>query len=194
MDALDLFRSRYDAVHGPLVDDLFRGLSDDQARRQPHGLNSVAWLVWHVARVQDAVVSRLVADRPQVLDEGGWNPRLRLDRRDVGPGMTAAEVADLGARVDLAALRGYHAAVAARTAAVAAALPAPGWDEVVEPDRVRRVVAEERLLVEAGRWVGDFWAGGRARGWLLLQVGLLHPYGPYGHRFDALATRGQLGA
>ena len=52
MDALGLFRLRYDAVHGGFVDDLFAGLTDAQVRQRPHGLNSVVWLVWHATRGQ----------------------------------------------------------------------------------------------------------------------------------------------
>jgi hypothetical protein len=51
-------------------------------------------------------------------------------------------------------------------------------------------VADEGLLVDAGRWVEEFWARGHSRGWYLLQTALLHPYG---HWFEAFATRGQLG-
>ena len=36
----------------------------------------------------------------------------------------------------------------------------------------------------------EFWARGHSRGWYLLQTALLHPYG---HWFEAFATRGQLG-
>jgi hypothetical protein len=191
MDALELFTLRYDVIHGEFVDELFSGLTDEQLRQQPRGVNPVVWLVWHAARVQDAAVSRLVADRAQVLDEGGWNPRLRLDRRDVGTGMTGADVEALSRAIDVAALRGYHRAVADRTQAIATALPAAAWSEVVPPEQVRRVVAGDGLLVEAGKWVEDFWAAGRTRGWYLLQVGLLHPYG---HWFEAMVTRGLLAA
>jgi DinB family protein len=190
MDAFELFMLRYDAVHGGFVDELFRGLTDEQARRRPSGANSVVWLVWHSARVEDAVVNRLVADRPQVLVEGGWNRRMRIDRCDVGSGMTGDEVQGLSAAIDVTGLRGYQGAVAERTKAVASALAPAAWAEIVLPERVRQVVTDEALLVEAGRWVGDFWAAGRSRGWLLLQVGLLHPYG---HGFDAMVTRGLLG-
>jgi hypothetical protein len=72
---------------------------------------------------------------------------------------------------------------------VAAGLRPAAWDEVVPPERVRRVVAEQGLLVDAAKWVADFWAAGHPRGWYLLQVGLLHPYG---HWFDAMVTRGRL--
>jgi DinB superfamily len=189
MDALGLFRLRYDAIHGGFVDELFAGLTDDQVRARPHGLNSVAWLVWHATRVEDAAVSRFVSDRPQVLVEGDWSRGLG-DRRDVGSGMTDAEVESLSGRLDVEALRGYARAVAERTRSVAGALAPAAWEEIVPPERIRRVVGDEGLLVDAGRWVEEFWARGHSRGWYLLQTGLLHPYG---HWFEAFATRGQLG-
>jgi hypothetical protein len=189
MEARDLLLLRYDEIHGGFVDQLFSGVDPDQLRRRPHGLNPVVWLVWHVARVQDAVVSRLVADEPQVWEQGGFRTALGVDRPDVGPGMTAEEVEALSRRIDVPALRAYQRAVADRTKAIATGLPAAAWEEVVPPERVRRIVAGEGLLIEAGQWVGDFWARERSRGWYLLQVGLLHPYG---HWFDAMVTRGAL--
>ena len=191
MDALGLFLQRYHAVHGGFVDDLFAGLTDEQVRARPHGLNSVAWLVWHATRVEDAAVNRFVADHPQVLAEEGWLDRLGVTRRDVGSGMASTEVEALSARIDPAALRGYARAVADRTRSVASSLSPAAWDEVVPADRIRSVVTDEALLVDAGRWVEEFWARGHARGWYLLQTALLHPYG---HWFEAMATRGQLGA
>jgi hypothetical protein len=174
MDALGLFRLRYDAIHGSSVDDLFAGLTDAQVRQRPHGLNSVAWLVWHATRVEDAAVSRFVADRPQVLEDGDW-------RRHVEA---------LSARIDVPALRGYARAVAERTRAIADTLPSTAWDEIVPPERIRRVVVDEGLLTDAGRWVEEFWARGHSRGWYLLQTALLHPWalrgaapkGPQGKR------------
>jgi hypothetical protein len=190
MDALRLFMLRYDVVHGRFVSDLFAGLTDAQLRQRPHGVNSVVWLVWHVARVQDLAVTRFVADEAQVLDAGRWNDRMGVELRDVGSGMTSPALEALEGRVDVVALRAYQTAVAERTRAIAAALAPPAWEEIVPPERVRRVVAEEEALIEAGRWVGEFWAQGHPRGFYLLQVGLLHPYG---HWFDAMVTRGLLG-
>ena len=189
MDALGLFHLRYDAVHGGFIDELFTGLTDDQARARPHGLNSVVWLVWHATRVEDATVSRFVGDRPQVLTEGDWRHRLGVERRDVGSGMSDAEVNALSARIDTTALRSYAHAVADRTRSVVGTLAPAAWDLIVPPERVHAIAADEGLLVDAGRWVETFWARGHARGWYLLQTALLHPYG---HWFEALATRGQL--
>lgn len=188
MDALGLFGLRYDAVHGGYAD-LIGGLDETRLRARPHGLNSIAWLAWRVARVEDVAANRFVADRSQVLLAQGWSDRLGIGRIDAGPGMTADEVDDLGARIDLAALRGYLDAVAAATREVASGLTPDVLDTVVEPTHVRAIVAAEGVLPPAG--VGEFWAGGHSRGWFLLQTALLHPYG---HLFDCLTVRGLLAA
>src|SRR6187431_3742086 len=114
MDAIDFFLLRYETLHRTLLDDLLQGLTDAQVRGRPHpGVNTIAWLIWHAARVEDVGVNRFVVDGAQVLDSG-WLERLD-GRRDVGTGMTDSEVDALSTRLDLAALRGYWDAVTRRT-------------------------------------------------------------------------------
>ena len=190
MDVRHLVDLRYDDIHVRFVDDLCANIADAQLRARPHGVNSVAWLIWHMTRVEDAVMSRFLASRPQTLDEGDWNARMKLTRRDVGAGMTSADVDALGETIDIEALRSYQRAVSDRTRTLIREMPASAWDEIVAPDTVHRHAAADGMLVDAGRWVEEFWARGHSRGWYVLQVGLLHPYG---HCFDAMVTRGLLG-
>ena len=66
MDALDFFLLRYDETHRALVKDLLASAPDAELRGRAHpGVNTVAWLVWHSARVEDVGVNRFVVDRPQ---------------------------------------------------------------------------------------------------------------------------------
>jgi len=187
MDALQFFALRYDAIHAGFVDDILGGLSDDQVRMRPHRLNSIAWLLWHVARVEDVAVNRFVADRPQVLLVEDWNGRLGIERQDIGVGMAAVEVDDLSRRIHLAGLRGYWDAVARGTKDVISGLSPADLEATVDPARVSTVLRDEGVLVPAGAWVEDAWARGWPRGWFLLQTALLHPYG---HLFDCMAVRG----
>src|SRR5262244_3517912 len=70
MDAVDFFLTRYSEVHSGLVDGLFGSLSDTQLRARPHpGVNTIAWLLWHSARIEDVALNRFLTDRSQVLDE-----------------------------------------------------------------------------------------------------------------------------
>jgi hypothetical protein len=86
MDARDLFLIEHARVHsaavapagGPLwlEDALLRGLSDDQLRWRTDGGNSLAWLLWHMARIEDVAVNVVLAAGGQVLAEEDWRGRL----------------------------------------------------------------------------------------------------------------------
>jgi hypothetical protein len=191
MDAIDFFLLRYETLHRTLLDDLLQGLTDAQVRGRPHpGVNTIAWLIWHAARVEDVGVNRFVVDGAQVLD-GGWLERLDGGRRDVGTGMTDSEVDALSTRLDLAALRGYWDAVTRRTLDVVATLPGQDLGAVVPADRVKRVCADEGAVAPGAEWLTEFWGKGRTRGWVLAQTPLLHVYG---HYFEARVAAGLWGA
>ena len=191
MDAIDFFLLRYETLHRTLLDDLLQGLTDAQVRGRPHpGVNTIAWLIWNAARVEDVGVNRFVVDGAQVLDSG-WLERLDGGRRDVGTGMTDSEVDALSTRLDLAALRGYWDAVTRRTLDVVATLPGQDLGAVVPADRVKRVCTDEGAVAPGAEWLTAFWAKGRTRGWVLAQTPLLHVYG---HYFEARVAAGLWGA
>src|SRR2546426_12437985 len=95
MNALELYLVGYEQFRqgSSRLSDLDDGLW----RRRPHGLNSIAWLVWHVARFEDVAVNRFVGDQPQGLDDptARWPERMRAPWRHWGTFMTPAQVAGL---------------------------------------------------------------------------------------------------
>jgi hypothetical protein len=81
------------------------GLDDDQlAHRPTPDANSIAWLVWHAARGQDAQIAD-VAGTEQVWHSQGWMDRfgLDLDPDDHGYGHTSEQVGKVRASGDLLA-------------------------------------------------------------------------------------------
>jgi hypothetical protein len=192
MDAITFFLLRYGPLHEGLVDDLLASLSEAQVRGRPHpGVNTVAWLLWHTARIEDVGVNRFLTDGTQVLDAGGWLGRLRVGRRDVGTGMSDAAVDELSAGVDLTALRGYWQAVAARTLAVVDTLRGADLDAPVPAERVKQVALSEGAVAPGAEWLAEFWAQDRSRAWVLAQTALLHVYG---HYYEARVAAGLWGA
>jgi len=190
VDAIDFFLTRYGDLHRGLVDGLLSGLPEAQLRGRPHpGVNTIAWLLWHSARIEDLAVNRFLADRPQVLD-GGWLDRLGVARRDVGTGMSDAEVDELSARIDIQALRGYWDAVSARTLELVETLRGTDLEATVPGERVTSVVRSEGAVAPGVEWLTEFWAGGRTRAWILAQTALLHPYG---HYYEARVAAGLWG-
>ena len=80
------------------------------AARPGPAANSIAWLVWHLTRVQDDHVAG-VAGTQQVWTARGWARRFGLPFDDdaTGYGQSSAEVGQVEATADL--LTGYHDAV-----------------------------------------------------------------------------------
>jgi hypothetical protein len=133
--------------------------TDAQMRMLPGpGLNSLVWLLWHMARTEDAAVNLIVARRDQVLDSA-WVRRMNVPWRNIGTGMTADEVAAMSASADVAAVRAYRAAVGLRTREVVQALPSAAWEEVVGEDDIRRAAATGafRDWVEGRRYPWQGW-------------------------------------
>lgn len=115
MDAVAVLTDAYGRILES-VQEVVAGLTPDQlAHRVDPGANSIAWLVWHLTRVQDDHVSE-VAGQPQVWSGQGWAERfaLPLPVESTGYGHTSADVATV--RVDSPELlSGYHAAVHRQT-------------------------------------------------------------------------------
>ena len=124
---VDAFGRIRESVHAVL-----NGLGDEELAHRPDGhANSVAWLVWHLTRVQDDHVAD-VAGVKQRWTADGWSERfdLPLEAADTGYGHTADQVATVVASAD--ALRGYYDAVHAQTLAFVARLTDSELDRVVD--------------------------------------------------------------
>ena len=137
MDAVDFFLVQHGQVHAAeggrpsYSDRVFAGLTDEHMRARPGGgVNSLVWLVWHMARTEDASVNLVVSDGQQVLDED-WVHRMNVPWRIIGTGMAEGDVADVTKRADIAAVWAYRAAVARRTREVVRALRPEAWEEIV---------------------------------------------------------------
>lgn len=90
------------------ADELTDGLTDEVADYRPTAqANSIAWLLWHSARVQDIQVAQ-VAGVEQAWTRDGWVERFGLDlpRDDSGYGHSPADVAKV--RAPAALLAGYY--------------------------------------------------------------------------------------
>lgn len=115
------------------VERVLEGLTRQQlAHRVGGSANSIAWLVWHLTRVQDDHVAE-VAGTEQVWTADGWVKRfdLPLPADSTGYGHSGAEVAVVTASAEL--LLGYHRAVHERTTA---------YLRELDPAELTRVVDE----------------------------------------------------
>lgn len=114
MTSADLLSDAFGRIRG-VVHAVVDGLDDEQLAYRVDGrANSIAWLVWHLTRIQDDHVAD-VAGAEQVWTAGGWAQRFGLpfDAAATGYGHGPDEVAAVRASAEL--LTGYHDAVYQQT-------------------------------------------------------------------------------
>lgn len=146
MEVNELLADAFGRVQGEVAG-VLDGLSQEDldARPGPEA-NSIAWLVWHIARVQDDHVSE-VAGREQAWTAGGWEERFGLDLPpgDTGYGHGPKEVGKV-AGVSGADLLAYYEAVHANTLEYIGGLTAADLDRVVDTNWTPHVTLGVRLV------------------------------------------------
>ena len=116
-----------------LVRSAVRDLSPEQLAYAPReGANTIAWLVWHLTRIQDDHVAE-VTGVEQVWMNGDWPSRFGLPQGtlDTGYGYTAEQVVTVRA-AGLGDLVEYYDAVHARTIAYLEHLTDDDLDRIVD--------------------------------------------------------------
>lgn len=129
---------------------------------------TIAWVLWHIARIEDLTMNILVANRGQVFDDE-WRKQLGTPVSDTGNALSDDEIMELSRRLNIEKLMAYRNAVGQRTRDIVKSLAA---------EDMRRSVSEQGLeaIRQAGgvtgqddsRWLLDFWGKKDVAGLLLM--------------------------
>lgn len=158
MDISALLTEAFDRIDEG-VQQILDGLEPDALAHRPDPeANSIAWLVWHTARIQDDQLADLV-DREPIWHAARWQQRfaLPLDADDTGYGHTSEQVDVLGG-VSPELLSGYHDAVARQVDDDIDIIVEDDLDRVIDESWDPPVTAGVRLvsiLDDAARHVGQ---------------------------------------
>lgn len=180
-EELDAAKALFMAVHAPLheysvsgtsgwnlAEELWQGLSEADFRIiLEGGEHSIAWCLWHLARIEDMTMNLLVAGNPQVISQDDWRKRLHAPILDTGNLISDENVRALSAQVDFAVLREYRSAVGKSTRMVVAGLSPTDLRRKVSPERLKRLLAEGAVAPYA-QGLLDYWGGLTVAGLLLM--------------------------
>ncbi|WP_432493876.1 mycothiol transferase [Kineococcus auxinigenes] len=145
MDVQDLLLDGFGRVP-PAVHAVLDGCDEQVLTARPApGANTIAWLLWHLARVQDDHVSE-VAGTEQAWTADGWARRFALPLADdeTGYGFSPEQVGLVRASAQL--LGGYVDAVHERTARYLRTLTGADLDRVVDDSYDPPVTLGVRLV------------------------------------------------
>ena len=154
-------------------------ITDEQMRMCPNNLNSIAWILWHIARCEDVGINRFVCETPQVFYEDNWLKKLNITRIDIGTGMTSAEVTELSSKINIDALRNYIAQVVERTQSGISNIKSDELDKIPDPSYLNKVLFDEGAIIKNNKRVAENYSG-KTKGWFLGHLGLTHARGHLG--------------
>jgi hypothetical protein len=132
MTTAELLRDAFERIH-ELVHHAVDGLTGDQLCYRPDtDANSIAWLIWHLTRIQDDHVAA-VAETEQAWTSDGWFNRfgLDVDPEETGYGHDTDDVAKVTVTSG-ELLIGYHDAVFQSTNRFISSLTDAQLDRVVD--------------------------------------------------------------
>ncbi len=175
----EFFLERYTYLHDQFFPGLRQSVPSEALRKRPvPEVPPIAWLIWHMARVEDVGLSRFIWQKPQLFDEQ-QRKELGIEPVHYGTSMSPEEVDELSQTIDLAALHEYHIAVSQRTRQELKVLDVDLLDQVVSEEEVRRIVTDEGMASEAAQWVIPHYVG-KTRAWILCHFGLTHNFRHFG--------------
>lgn len=151
--------------------DLTDGLPDAACRFRPaNSFATIAWNLWHITRIEDAIINIILADGKQVLT-AAMQKMIGSPVRDTGNAMSAAEVDAFSAQVRPAALLDYRRAVGLRTREILGRLTAEDLGRKAGGAQLRRMTDEGVILnAPDSIWLIDFWANKTVAGLLQMPI------------------------
>jgi hypothetical protein len=182
--AIPLFLQQHAAVHSAsisgkqtwsLLDEALADLTDAQiCARPPHGVNSIAWLLWHTTRIEDISMNCLVFEQEQVLLRDTWSDKLGITTRDVGYGMDENEVTTLSQQISVQALKEYRTAVGRSTRAGVTHLTAEQLKKIVTAADLQPLLADGSISAK-GIHLAEFYTN-RQKGFFLTRTATSHNF------------------
>lgn len=155
-------------THWSYEDLLLEDLEEDKIRQIPEGQShSIAWIIWHLTRVEDVTMNLLVAGQNQVFETGSWQSKTASPIKHTGNGTGLDEVNAVSAVVDIDALRAYRVAVGLATQEIVRRLTLVDFNRKVDPDNIQRIL-DEGAVIQAGMDVVDYWRRRDVAGLLLM--------------------------
>jgi len=173
--AIELFLNQHAMVHSAKMartklhsfeDEILNGLTDDQIRRMV-GEHSIAWILLHIARIEDIVMNMLVAGTEQLFTKDGWGKKLNVEIVHSANKMSDASVTSLSAKMNIKALKAYRIAVGKRTRQIVRKLKAEDFKKKVDPVRIQKVMKIGAVVPEAMEII-DYWSKKTIAGLMLM--------------------------
>lgn len=151
------------------VDLLLGDLSREEYAVMPTSKDeTIAWVLWHIARIEDLTMNLLV-DRKEQVFNADWKEKLNVSIMDTGNALTDDEIMKLSTNINIEELLAYRNAVAKRTREIVSGLKSEDMKRKMDKSDLERILAEGGVTKqEDSIWLLDFWGKKDVAGILLM--------------------------
>jgi hypothetical protein len=151
------------------VDTILTDLSLDEYEIMPTEKDeTIAWALWHLARIEDLTMNFLVAEGEQIFNPE-WKKRLNAPIDDTGNALTDDEIMNLSKALDINALIAYRNAVGKRTREIVNGLSVAEMNRKVPTPGIEKIRQVGGVTKQAeSLWLLDYWSKKDVAGILLM--------------------------
>jgi len=131
-------------------DELWSGLTEAAFRAlPPKGEHSIAWILFHISRIEDITMNMLVAGTSQLYRKEKWVDKLKATIPHSANSMDNEAVAKLSQQLSMTAMREYRIVVGRRTREIVRKIKPEQFGQMIDAARLQKVLAEDAVIPEA---------------------------------------------
>lgn len=151
------------------VDNLLGDLSNKEYAFMPTSKDeTIAWVLWHIARIEDLTMSILVACGEQLFDDK-WMQKMNTPIIDTGNALTDDEIMDLSKNLNITELLNYRNEVGKRTRKIVMGLTAGDIKCKISSSNIEKILLNGGVTNhKESIWLLDFWGKKDVAGILLM--------------------------
>ncbi len=153
------------------ADEAIKGLPYEDYAKPAKGLEgTLAWNVWHIARIEDVTVNRLINSKRQVIYDG-WLDELDTMHVEVGDSMSEEEKVKFSEELDIDVLFAYRNAVGKQTREILKTLTAKDMRREIAKEDLNMALIDGTLVYDPkSMWLLKIWSGRDVADMLLMSV------------------------
>ncbi|MGL1894700.1 MAG: hypothetical protein OCD02_23980 [Spirochaetaceae bacterium] len=176
---MELFMDLHGKVHSApvsgypvstFVDELWEGLDETTFRESLNDKGrTIAYGLWHSARIEDMCMNLLVIDSEQVIDSGDLFYRLNSSIYDTGNALTTAEILEFSKTINIEVLKEYRKLVGIRTREIVSSLTFKDMKKKILQSGIVKIKEKAAVVDhEDALWLLDYWSNKTIAGILLM--------------------------
>lgn len=151
------------------IDQLLSDLKTEEYAIMPTKKDeTIAWVLWHTARIEDLTMGILVGQGQQIFNEE-WQKKMNVRIKDTGNALNDDEIMEFSHQVDIPTLITYRNEVGKRTQQIVRQLQAEDMHRAVSLEGIRQIKETGGVTSqEDSLWLLDYWGNKDVAGLLLM--------------------------